>query len=297
MRAHSLRRFAPLASIAALAVALCACTGTQDTGPSGEVQVTVRRIDVLKADFSAMKVAVVLAVENGTSADVEVSADGSIAILGEAKDAEGGEGASDAAPALAGERHSGRGKGVAGAHNTSELLIPIDLPLPSDPALLDTVLGWQKMAVQIEGSARVGTKEFPIGGQRELAPPHLPEVKLKEAQVASENDGQSGAGFFTVLLDNKNPFPVTVDKLSFTISIKDKVLQPNTGNTEVTSDEVPGSAVAEYQVEVLINEAAFGKDLRALLKQPTVPYVVEGTVNVRGIEKPFKFSGDMKFAR
>jgi hypothetical protein len=48
---------------------------------------------------------------------------------------------------------------------------------------------------------------------------------------------------------------------------------------------------------VLVNEAAFGKDLNKILKANTVPYVIEGTVEVRGIEKKFRFAGDMKFAR
>lgn len=317
-----MRTFLTTLACCAVSVALlqgASCATTQ-SGGGGDINVTLRRIDVLEADYDAMKLAIVLGVDNGTGSDASVSASGSIALIGEAKDADGDDGAggddgseggdeteekADEEVAtegsvdkpIDGKRHSGSASGVAVANNTSELLLTIDVPLPADAATLEPMLSWGKMAVHVEGTVKVGLKEIRIGGIREVAPPHLPDVKLKESQVASENDGQGGAAFFTVLLDNKNPFAVTVDKLSFTITIKDKQLQAANGNTEVVNDDVPASAVAEYQVEVLLNEAAFGKELKALLRQPTVPYVVEGTLHVRGIEKPFKFSGDMKFAR
>jgi hypothetical protein len=85
--------------------------------------------------------------------------------------------------------------------------------------------------------------------------------------------------------------------MSWTVAIKDKVLTPSSGVLQVEKDPVPASAVSEYQTEVQINEAAFGKDLKALLRNPTVPYVIEGSVEVRGIQRTFRFAGDMKFAR
>lgn len=303
---------------------LFACPGAQ-LKDSGEVSAVIRRIDVVEADFDRMKVEIIVAVENGTGSDVEVSADASVAIVGEGKEgdvedapsdaaekpaegedkAEGGEEATDKldeAPAaegggstpIDGLRHSGTGSGKAPANNTSELPIVIDLPLPSDPALLEQVVEWKKMLLHIEGNAKVGLKTIRLGGHRDVAPPHLPAVVLKEAQVASENEGQSGAGFFKVLLDNKNPFDVSIDKFAWSITIKDKQLK-EAGEGE--ADKVPGSSVAEYEATVDINEKAFGKELKAILRSPTVPYVVEGYYEVRSIKKSFRFAGDMKFAR
>jgi hypothetical protein len=122
-------------------------------------------------------------------------------------------------------------------------------------------------------------------------------VKLKDAQVASVDEGRAGTGFFTVLLDNKNPFPVTVDKLSWTITIKGKQIEPQNGTTSVEHDTVPASAIGEYPAEVLVDEKSFGKDVKAILKSPAVPYVIDGVEEVRGIKKTFHFTGDMKFAR
>ena len=53
-----------------------------------------------------------------------------------------------------------------------------------------------------------------------------------------------------------------------------------------------------FEHTVDINEAAFPKkDLKVLLKNKSVPYTVEGFVEVRGIRKVFKFKGDMQFSR
>ena len=301
---------------------LFACPGAQ-LKDSGEVTAVIRRIDVVEADYDRMKLEIIVAVENGTGADVEVSADASVAIVGEGKEgdaedaadkpAEGeekaeGEGAAESTDKLEeepaaegagstpidGQRHSGRGSGKAPANNTSELPIVVELPLPSDAALLEQVVEWKKMLLHIEGNAKVGLKTLRLGGHRDVAPPHLPAVVLKEAQVASENEGQSGAGFFKVLLDNKNPFDVSIDKFAWSITIKDKELR---AAGEGEADKIPGSSVAEYEATVDINEKAFGKELKTILRSPTVPYVVEGYYEVRGIKKSFRFAGDMKFAR
>jgi LEA14-like dessication related protein len=302
-------------SMIPVVLVLAACSGAQVKPSSGEVNVTLRRIDVVSADYDKMKLNIIVAIQNDTSSDVEANAEVAIALAGQAT-GDADEAADDKKPAddpkavpedeapKAGSsdvvdttKHTGSGGGKAAAFNTSELPITIELPLPSDPAKLETVLGWQKMLVSVDGTVHVGFATKKLSGTREVAPPHLPEVRLKEAQVASVDNGTAGTGFFTVLLDNKNPFPVTIDKMTWTITIKDKQIMPSTGQTSVDHDSVPASAVSEYSDEVLINEAAFGKELAKILKSPTVPYVIDGTVEVRGIEKKFHFNGDMKFAR
>lgn len=325
----------PLVSL----LALPACPGAQTKGGGGDVSVVLRRVDVISADFDKLTLHVIVAVENPTLSDVSVSAETTLAIVGEGtqnaddganleQKTEGAEGdaaknsggdddktAMDQAVEEAekadaevenptggtkpvdGKMHSGTGSGSAAASNTSELPITVEVPLPSDPQMLEQMLEWKKMLVYVDGKVKIGMSTYPIVGHREIAPPHLPTVKLKEAQIASVDDGRAGTGFFTIILDNKNPFQVTIDKMAWTVRIKDKELQPSSGTLEVTNDGVPASAVSEFQTEVQVNEASFGKELKALLKNPTVPYVIEGTLQVRGITRPFRFAGDMKFAR
>ena len=56
-------------------------------------------------------------------------------------------------------------------------------------------------------------------------------------------------------------------------------------------------ALIGFEDSVNLNEETYGPEVRKLLQQPTVPYVVEGRMVVKGIEREFRFEGDMEFAR
>lgn len=330
----SRRSVASLAPCAALGAAACLAVlvgvgcATAPIKATGEgVTASLRRIDVVEADFEHMTIDVVLAVENTTTLAIGVAAEASVALVGEAPargdaEAEGAEGSSsggdgvqgrdgaasqelasaDAAEIpepLGGARTTGTGSGTALPQNTSELPVRVTVPLPTDAAELESLLDWNKVRVHVDGAIRLGLEIRPVRGFLEVAPPHLPEVRLKEAQVASADGGAAGTGFFTLVVENKNPFQVTLDRLAWTVTIDDKELTPSSasGPSDVSNDSIDANQVGEYQTEVQIDEAAFGKQLKTLLKKRSVPYVVQGTMEVRGIARPFRFAGEMKFAR
>ena len=301
-------------AVTGLFVALLpACPGAQvKDGPSGEVDVVLRRVDVVKAGYDQMEVRVIVAVNNGTNSDIEVEATADLALVGpgEPSDDDGdSDGAEDAAedadadaeaetaPAVSGldgARHKGTGSGTAVALNTSELPITIILPLPKDPEVLEQVLSWKKARVHIAGKVKAGFTERTIAGERDLATPQLPQLKLKSAQIAKLDDGVAGEAFFTLLLDNRNPFEVVVDKVAWTIFIADKELLTKADG----STSVPASAVEEYNQSVALTNKAFPeKELKTLLKQPSVPYSIEGSFEVGGIKTDVSFKGDMQFPR
>ena len=119
-------------------------------------------------------------------------------------------------------------------------------------------------------------------------------MKLKGAQIAKVDDAAAGEAFFTLLLENTNTFEVVVDKVSWKISIKDKELRIK----EDGSTSVPGSAVEEYNESIELNDRSFtAKELKTLLNQPSVPYLIDASIEVRGIKKDFTFTGDMQFPR
>ena len=307
-----------VAVVVAAVVALVACPGAQvkPPVPLGDVNVVLRRIDVVRGGYDKLDVNVVLAIENGTANDLDVSGDLDIALVGEGSDGSDGAadgdasaGDADAAPAAAenieqalatpesgldGSRHAGHAAGTAPAQNTSELLVPITLPLPSDPAVLERVLGWARARVNVHGTAHVGLLERPVGGERDLATPKLPEMRLKNPQVARADEGAGGEAFITLLLDNKNTFAVTVDKLAWDIAIAGKTLRTKDDG----STRLDASAVEEYSESIVIDENAFpAKELKAILNKPSVPYLVTGSIEVRGIRRDFHFDGEMQFPR
>ena len=296
-----LRHFLPpVLSFLSFACATSAPVPNQD----GDAQVVLRRIEVVSADYMKMDLWVVFSIDNADSVDIEVDASVDAAIAGEAK-GDGGEGSDEQAATqsgaqptsgiLLGERVHGSARGKAAAFNRSELRVPVTLPLPSDVQVLQQVVGWKKMWIDVQGELRVGNKTIPVKGAREVAPPQLPIPVLKEAQVASGDKGVDGAGFFKVLLDNRNPFPVQVDQFYWSIRIEGKELRA-AGSGE-GADTIPASAAIEYESTVEMNSTAFGKELKAILTKPAVAYVVEGVYEVSGIRKEFRFAGDMKLPR
>ncbi len=307
--------------VLALFSGLAACPGAQvkEGGGDGTVEIVLRRVDVVKAAYDQLQLNVIVAVNNGTGSDVDVDAALDLALVGPGSlqdegdaapvvDGAADEGAdvkavaedegartpSETASGLDGSRHKGTGRGTAKAYNTSELPISITLPMPSDPAILEQVLSWKRATVHVKGTVKAGFTERTVAGERDIATPQLPELKLKSAQIAKVDDGTAGEAFFTLLLDNKNPFEVVVDRVTWKISIKDKELK----SKDDGSTSVPASAVEEYNETVEVSDKSFpAKDLKAMLKSPSVPYLITGSYEVRGIKKDVEFKGDMQFPR
>jgi hypothetical protein len=295
--------------IPALLVALVACGAfgvgcpaaqVKSGAPSANgVEVVLRRIDVVKAGFDKVELKIIVAVENNTGSDVDVSADANIALVGPAAaddenaPAEGeGETESEGVAGLDGKRHSGSGNGKALANTTSELPILVTLPLPEDLTVLEQVLSWPKARVHVAGKVRAGFTERTIGGEREITTPKLPKFKVKSAQVAKVDGGEAGEAFITLLLENTNTFEIVVDSVTWRILIADKELRTK----EDGGTSIPPSSVEEYNISVPLDESAFPvKELRALLKKPSIPYRVDAGFEARGIKGSEIFSGDAQF--
>ncbi len=315
----SFRPFARVFAIPGLAIlALAACPGAQvkEGAPaSGDVNVVLRRIDVEKAGLDAMDLKVIVAIENGTGSDIDVSADATVALVGESKDdgdgtgggAEGEAGSDESdssdsessddsastASGLDGKRHAGAGRGKATANAVSELPIYVRLPLPEDPATLEQVLGWAKARVHVAGTIKLGLDQRTIGGERDVATPKLPKFKVKSAQVAKVDDGAAGEAFITLLLENPNSFEIVVDNISWRVLIADKELRTK----EDGGTSIPPSSVEEYNISIPLDETAFpGKgELKTLLKKPSISYRVDANFTARGLRGSEVFSGDMRF--
>ncbi len=288
--------------VAALVAVCVACPGAQvkDGSASGEVNVVLRRIDVVKAGWDKMDLKIIVAIENGTDSEVDVSADANIALVGEGKDSEEDgddensdeEGSSDAPAAMGGKRFSGAGRGRAAANNVSELPIFVTLGLPDDPETLEQVLGWNKARVHVAGKVKIGMSELTLGGERDVATPKLPKFKLKSAQVAKVDGGTAGEAFITLLLENPNSFEVSVENVSWRVLIADKELRTK----EDGGTSVPASSVEEYNISIPLDESAFpAKELKALLKKPSISYRVDASFIARGLKGSEIFSGDARF--
>jgi LEA14-like dessication related protein len=292
-----------------LAVLVCACATTSSGGggaTDGGIGVALRRIDVHAAGYDQMELDVVFAVENGSANDLDI--DGAINIgiagRGDEEDAVERKDNTDAGSALDdagggdgvdGTRYTGKANGRASAGTTSELPVRITVPLPTDIGVLERMLSWPKMKIDVKGVVNAAGKAFPFDGVRDIAPPRLPQVTLKTAQIAKVGGDEAGEAFFTLLVENRNAFGVKIDKLQWKVTIKDKVVKES---DTIVGGELPANSVEEYNESIELNQKMFPqKELKALLKQPSVGYVLEGSCEVRGIVQEFRFTGDMNFPR
>lgn len=310
-----------------LSLVLVACSGTQEKPASDDVAVKLRRVDIdlERASFDAVDLKIIAIVENGTSGDVQVSGgEGQLTLAGP-PEALGGEGASDdeaeadddddaeqaddddedasddeadgvdTSGIVTGEWVSGTApSGSAVAFQTTEVPIRVTLKLPDEPGALERLTSWGRMAVEVKGTLMVNGKAHTFGGVREVATPALPKPVLEEAQVASVDAGEKGVAFFRVGIDNPNVFDIKVDSFAWGVTVGGKELRPV---PEGAWENVPASSVASFEDSINLDTETYGPEVKKLLRQPTVPYVVEGRMIVKGIEREFRFEGDMEFAR
>ena len=146
--------------------------------------------------------------------------------------------------------------------------------------------------MHIAGKVKAGFTERTIAGEREITTPKLPKFKVKSAQVAKVDGGEAGEAFITLLLENTNTFEIVVDSVTWRILIADKELRTkDDGGTSI-----PPSSVEEYNISVPLDETAFPiKELRILLKKPSIPYRIDAAFEARGIKGSEIFSGEANF--
>lgn len=321
-----------LALVAALS--LTACPGAQQKESSGNVEVKLRRVDVdlTRAGFDTVDLLIVAIVENGTSSDLQVTggdaqlmlagkaehledetddgegedeaaddeeeATGEVASLDEDDDGDEGEDDEDDADTtgiVTGDWVKGTApSGTATAFQTTEVPIRVTLPLPTDPDALERLMSWGRMSLDVKGQLTIAGKPNTFGGEREVATPTLPKPILEEAQVASVDEGEKGVAYFRVGIDNPNVFDIKVDEFAWGVTVGGKEMR-KLGKSRW--ENVPASSIASFEDSVNLTTESYGPEVKKLLRETSVPYVVEGKMTVKGIEREFRFEGDMEFAR
>lgn len=301
-----------------------ACASTPSAAPElPPLEAKLRRIEVAESSFSSMRLKLLLSVDNpGSAARTLSGGEFSVTVVGpgERPDARADEGdapmpgggsepppaearedealaSSDEAviAALAEGRWAGApAAGTLPAGQRAEVPVWVTLELPDDPALLARLLSWRTMTLSVEGTLAVDGVEEPVRGQREVATPRLPRAQLREAQLASIDRGQKGVAFFALGIDNPNAFELPIEGLSWSVEVGGKSLWQT---PDGIAEKIPASSVANFEESIELSTDTYGKELKQLLRQTLVPYVVAGHFEVRGVRQHFRFAGEMEFAR
>ena len=285
--------------IGAVTLALMSCAGVSLKPTSEQLEVKLRRFEVLDASFEYMRTEVIVEVKSAAAKAFSASAGQlEVTIVGHAVvDDEGTHvDASDSATSFTGRIFKGTLAGATSvaAQEKTLLHFPVTLEFPDDATELEKVINWERALLGVKGTVTIDGHEFSFGGERELGLPVLPEIVAHNPQVASTDGGKNGVAFFQVLIRNPNTFLMKVDKFSWGASLAGKELrQVGVGGPE----EIPPSSDLELDDEIPLTTTSFGPNLRKVLRQHLIPYRLKGFWNIKGIHREFDHEGELEFAR
>jgi hypothetical protein len=130
-------------------------------------------------------------------------------------------------------------------------------------------------------------QSVPFAASRPVRTPRLPSVRVERRDAARYGPEELtltvGLG-----VDNPNPFPLRLTGLRWALSVKGKALAD--GNA-LQRDSVAPASTAVYDVEASVTKDSYGPDVAALLRAPTLPYALAGTLEGEGFSIPFALDG------
>jgi len=302
--------------VAVAALVAVACSGGKGSqrGPAkGEALARTARVDMTEPRFTGATVHVVLVVENAKSSAVTIQrADLEVSFAGAGgNDAPGGGGGGEAgsggdgpeetegdgaaaAPLVFKGAMQPSGKAEVAPGGSAELPVEMEFTYPTDTAAF---LAFTKSSIQklkVVGSVQTSAGTLQVNDETDFPTPKLLVGQVKDAQMASIDDGAAGQVELEMVLHNPNPFPVKADKWVMTITVADKQLK----EFEVAQREtVAPNAGVGYSESFKIDKENWGPDYKTILKKAVIPYSVVGSIQVGGVSWPQEAKGEMKFHR
>lgn len=132
--------------------------------------------------------------------------------------------------------------------------------------------------------------EIPFARSRDIRVPRQLKVGIKEIKAAryADNEAQVTAYF---AVENPNPFPVAISGLAWTAQLSGK----NVGEGTLGPGEKIGpSSTAVFDIQVGVNEASHGKDIKPLIKSGKLAYTLRTTLKAELLEEQKDFSDTLK---
>lgn len=271
--------------VALSSVALLAGCGGGSKGnsvPQGAPPLAVRvaRVDMKEAGFRTAVVDVVVVVENEGRRPVDIK--------GAELEATG--------PLMAPARGAMQPSGAATVQPGGTAYLPVELTLayPEDPAEFLEFTKAEIAKAKVSGSVRTGAGNVALEDTAEFPTPRLLVGLIKEAQMASLDEGEAGEVTLELVLSNPNPFAVRAEVWDLKLSVAGKDLKA----AQLAQGElVQPNAGVGYSEVFKVDKDNWGPDYKTVLKMKKVPYEATGTITVGGVTYPFEAGGSMNFHR
>jgi LEA14-like dessication related protein len=301
--------------VMALAMAFCSCASNKSTQGSSRPDLSARvtHAEPVEPSFNRATVAIMVSVDNHGSSPVRIDgAQVEVRIAGLPHDATapaepGGEG--NAAPP-SDEKHPPSEPEVEGAvfkgamepkeksevppGGSAQLPVQVTLEYPEDPAAFLEFVKQTTMKLEVKGKLATSAGNVPINGDTDFPTPRLLEGKVKDAQMASIDEGAAGEINMDLVLHNPNPFPVKADKWNIAVMVDGKDLK---SGDLAQSETIMANAGVSYTETFKIDAKNWGPGYKEVLKKKAIPYSVSGSISIGVLSYSANTQGNMQFHR
>lgn len=266
-------RHVPIALIAFGA----ACAGGQPPAPLAPVEARVARIFPRSVDLSTSRMSVKVEVYNPRAVSVAVK---------------------DIAYVLDTKAVAGPIEGTVTVDGTLEpeqratLDFEVDVALPESFADLTKLGEMEVVPADLKGQVRLGDGGT-AGFEKKsgLAIPSLPKFIVFDAQAARYE--RKGLDVTLILrLLNENGFTLPVKSVKYTVELSGKKMRSDEAGV---GTRLTAGAAEEYEVSLILDDSSYD-EVDALLKSGVVEYVVEGKVETKDFEVPFRHAAQINLA-
>jgi LEA14-like dessication related protein len=153
--------------------------------------------------------------------------------------------------------------------------------------------GSLKAALRGEFTVRQGEvlQKVEFARARDLRVPRLPKVKAKDAEGGKHADDEVQVVLY-FQVENPNPFPLNLNKLTYTATMLGKQMAERTEGGE----KISASSTDTFEVRFPFDTATWGKDVKAKIKAGTLPWTLAGKLEGDLFEVPFELSGTLRLS-
>jgi hypothetical protein len=284
-------------------------SGKSAQGGGGGAKVTARvaRVDMKEPQFGGVLADVVIQVDNQSSkevvvegAQVEVRLGGGGGSAGDAEDVEDEAAPEAAEPTAAGSpgfkgAMEARSRAAVAPGGKAYVPVEVRIEYPKETAAFIAFSQLEIAKLDVVGAVSTSAGEVTFKDDTEFPTPKLLRGEVKDAQMASIDQGAAGDVTLELVLANPNPFPVRAESWDLKLVVAGKELK----QVQLAQGElIQANAGVGYSEAFKIDKENWGPDYKDVLKLPKVPWEVTGSISVRdSITYPFQTSGSMKFHR
>jgi LEA14-like dessication related protein len=159
-------------------------------------------------------------------------------------------------------------------------------------ALRGNLVGTVQREVTTDGTRTVNPVAFelPFARSREVRTPRLPHLKLGELEAGRFSESEVNA-VFHLQVTNPNPFPVTLQGISYVITMAGKKVAEGTQGTGI---KTAVAATDVFDVTAVMNEETHGKEVKKLIKGLVIPYEVQGEMKTQLYSESLSTKGEIR---